>query len=290
MSFNFICSSSNGANTGVGKCKPQFADIIGMILLNKGQEIDVADLTDVSVTTFNTNYVITKKAFPLPKLAFDATTTPELKSKEIGGQMQYLGEAERRASFTILQVFGCLQQELSKLNNGKYTAIFVDSNGAFLGREGETEMKIKGFNLSQIWFESPKPFVAYGEVSEQKVFITIDSNEFEASMSYGYLGFPYADFSGLIGCQIEKVSNTTSSIVVKVTESCNKSQPVTGLLAGNFALAQSGSSVSITSVTESSVTEGQYTISTTITANPYIVSVTGTSDSLYSGKNTITYA
>lgn len=290
MAFYFQCSSDGGANTGVGRCKPQFADIVGIILLKKGTEVLMSDLTATSVTSFLTNNVITRKAFPIPRVVFKAVSTPETKSKEISGKMQYYGEAERRATFTLLQVFGCLQQELTKLNNGNYSAIFVDSTGAFLGREGTNATKIKGFTLSQIWFENIKPFVAYGEVAEQDVMITIDPTEFESVQAYGNLGYPVDDMAGIVGVNVAKVSATTSSIVVTTTESCNTAQPISGLLASNFALSQAGLPVAITGVVEDSLIAGQYAIATTITENPFTLTVVPTVDDMFSAITTFAYA
>lgn len=288
--FYFQCSSNTGAKTGVGKCKPQWADVKSIIVLKKGYELDLSTLTGASASTFLTTSVVSGNAFPLPRVLIKTPSAQEPKSKEVAGEMQYYGNPEIRVAFTLKEIFGCLQQSLIAMNNGAYTVILIDSTGKALGRVGSTSAKIKGFNLNQIWFTSINPYVAYGEISETDLMLTHDPQEFEGELVYADLGFPIGDLNGLIPSVITKVSNSVSEIVVKVVEACNANQPVTGLVAGNFALSQSGAVVAITGVTESSVVAGQYTIATTITNNPYTVTNVPTSLDLYSGVATIAYA
>ena len=288
--FNFQCSSNTGAKTGIGKCKPQYADVKSFIILKKGYEFDISSLTATSANTFLTTSVVSGNAFPLPRVLVKNPSDMTPKSKEVAGEMKYYGNPEVRATFTLSEIFGCLQQQLVSMNNGAYSAILIDSTGKALGRIGSTSGKIKGFNLNQLWFSGINPYVSYGEISETDMMITHDPQEFEGELVYADLGFPISDLNGLIPSVITKVSNTTSAIVVKVVEACNASQPVTGLVAGNFALAQSGAVVAITGVTESSVMPGEYTIATTITENPYTVTNVPTATDLYSGSATLTYA
>ena len=290
MGYNIICAGGTDANTGVGSCRPDWNDTIGMILLPKGQEIDITTLTATSVSSLLAK-VIDGTVKPLPRMTFDSKSTVETQTKELAGKMQYIKEGERRAKYVLVDIFGCVQKNLRLLNNGVWTAIIFDSTGKFLGREGSTTAKIKGINLSQIYFTQMDPMgVAYGETDQQAMYVTIDPMEFESEMAYGTLGYPYDDIQGIVNVTVTKVSATTSEIVVDVVESCNDSGAVTGLLQANFAVSQGGSSCTITGVTESSEVVGRYTIATTITANPFVLSIVPTATAMYKVVQTIAYA
>jgi hypothetical protein len=127
-------------------------------------------------------------------------------------------------------------------------------------------------------------------MDEVLMYVAFDPSETQ-SLSYFKMGFPSSDALGVTTGVVTKVSNSTSIITVNVVEGCNGSSPVTGLLAANFTLAQAGSSVVITGVTESTTTAGQYAIATTITENPYIVTVVATTADMYaSTATTLAYA
>ena len=177
------------------------------------------------------------------------------------------------------------------MNGGKWSVILIDSVGNFLGREGSTTAKIKGFTLSECFFTSPDPTgVAYGEYDEQMVKITIDPTEFEALMSYGKTGFPFDDIQGIVNVDITKVALTTSLLTVTVKETCNGSAPVTGGLIANFTVYQGGVAVVPSGVTESSTTPGTYAIAGTFSENPAEVSFVPTVTDMYKGTDTIAFA
>ena len=290
MAFNITCAGTTGVNTGLGNCRPEWNDVVGMILLRQGAEVDTSLLTATSWGSLGAK-VIDGTLLPLPRVSFESKATVETQSKEVAGRLQYIKEGERRAIYRLLDVFGCTQNNLRGLNGGKWSVILVDSVGKFLGREGSTTAKIKGFNLSQIFFTSPDPIgVAYGENDEQMVKITVDPIEFESTMSYGTTGFPFDDIQGITDVTITKVAFTTSKITVLVKENCNNSATRTGLLDGNFSLSQGGVAGTITGTVESAIVSGQYEIAGTFTENPAIVNVVPTTTNMVKGSDTIAYA
>lgn len=289
MAFNILCASSTGINTGIGKCRPQWNDTVGMLILRQGAEVDVSLLTATSWATLGAK-VIDGTVLPLPRVSFESKATVETQSKEVAGRLQYIKEGERRAIYRLLDVFGCIQNNLRGMNGGKWSVILIDSVGNFLGREGSTTAKIKGFTLSECFFTSPDPTgVAYGEYDEQMVKITIDPTEFESTMSYGKTGFPFDDIQGIVNVDIAKSAFTTSLLTVTVKESCNGSAPVTGGLLANFTVMQGGVAVVPSGVTESSTTPGTYAIAGTFSENPADVSFVPTVTVMYKGTDTIAF-
>lgn len=289
MAFNITCAGTAGVNTGLGTCSPKWNDTVGILLLRRGVEIDNSLLTATAWTGLGAK-IIDGTVLPLPRVSFEAKATVETQSKEIAGRIQYIKEGERRATYRLLDVFGCVQNNLRGLNNGKWTAILIDSVGSFLGREGTTAAKIKGFTLSELFFTSPDPTgVAYGENDEQMVKFAIDPTEFEAIMAYGSTGFPFADIQGITSAVIAKTSFTTSAITVTVAESCNDSAPVTGGLPANFTVSQGGVAVVPSGVVESTITPGTYAIAGTFTENPAIVSFVPTTTVMNKGTATIAF-
>ena len=87
MSFNILCASSTGINTGIGRCRPQWNDTVGMLILRQGAEIDVALLTATSWATLGAK-VIDGTVLPLPRVSFESKATVETQSKESTGRLQ----------------------------------------------------------------------------------------------------------------------------------------------------------------------------------------------------------
>ena len=272
MSYSYQCTGNEAVLSGIGKCSPQFSDVKYALLLPRGQKILKSTLTALAFTGGLSLKVADGTVIPLPRLLVKTPSAVEPKTKEIAGEMQYMGDPEIRAVFTLKNIFGCLQTELRKLNGGNYSIIYIDSNNRFLAREYDAT-NVKGFSASEIFVTQINPVVANGEKSETDMYVTIDPSEFDGAIAYGTLGFPASDINGMVGCLVDFGTVTTSAIVVTVTESCNSNQPVIGLEAENFTLSQGGVAVSITTVVESTVTPGEYTITATTTANPLSVGV-----------------
>lgn len=276
MSYKFQCTGTEGALSGVGKCSPTLLDIKYILLTLKGQEIPKAALEGVSFETGLATLVAQGKVIPLPKVLVKTPATVEPKSKEIAGEMKYYGDPEFRATFTLTEIFGCLQSELRKLNNGNYEATFIDSTGKYLAKQASTSTNVRGFALSQLFFTQINPIVANGETSETDMMITIDPQEFDGELAYGEMGFPSSDLNGIVKTTITFGTVTTSAIEVQVNEACNSNEPVTGLTADYFQLSQGGAVVAISAAAESAVTPGLYTLTATTTANPLSVKVSCT--------------
>ena len=276
MSYKFQCTGSEGALSGVGKCSPTLLDIKYVLLTLKGQEIPKAALEGVGFATGLATLVAQGKVIPLPKVLVKTAPSNEPKSKDVGGAKKFYGDSEIVAVLTLTEIFGCLQSELRKLNNGNYEATFIDSTGKYLAKQAVTTTAVRGFALSQLHFTQIMAIVANGETSETDMHITIDPQEFDGELAYGEMGFPSSDLNGIVKTTITFGTVTTSAVEVQVNEACNSNEPVTGLTADYFQLSQGGAVVAISAVAESAVTPGLYTLTATTTANPLSVKVSCT--------------
>jgi hypothetical protein len=260
-------------------------------LIRQGTEVDVADFTGASYSTSLAAKVIAGTVIPLPDMTLETGENVASISVEKAGKKIIIKEGERRSWYRLTDIWGCLQNKLQALNNGRWSMVIIDSLESGVGRTGSTSAKLKGITLNQLYFTKPNIIgIDDASMDEVLMYVAFDPSETQ-SLSYFKMGFPSSDALGVTTGVVTKVSNSTSIITVNVVEGCNGSSPVTGLLAANFTLAQAGSSVVITGVTESTTTAGQYAIATTITENPYIVTVVATTADMYaSTATTLAYA
>jgi hypothetical protein len=287
MGHDILCGGNTVINTGTGSCLPEWNDIVGAFLVRPGVEFDKTLFTAASSSALVAK-VISGEIMPLPRLQFSAVNNEKTLEKNVAGQIKKLREGERRADFVLLDIFGCVQKALTALNGGKWAVVFIDSVDNVLGREGATTTKIKGINLTDIYFTKPQLFVEYGAQDQQMLSVTVNPNQLDDLYS-SKMGFPFDDVSGITSSVVAKVAFTTSKITVSVKESCNASAAVTDLLIGNFSMSQGGVAGTITGVTESTVTPGTYELAGTFTENPAVVNVVPTATAMYQGTATIAF-
>lgn len=287
MGHDILCGANSVINTGTGGCLPEWNDIVGAYLVRPAAEFDKTLFTASSSTAL-TAKVISGEIMPLPRLQFSAVNNEKTLEKTVAGQIKKLREGERRGDFVLLDIFGCVQTRLTALNGGRWAVVYVDSVNTVLGREGSTEAKIKGINITDLYFTKPQLFVEYGAQDQQMVSMTVNPNQLDDLYS-ATMGFPFDDVQGVTTAVITKVAFTTSAITVTVKESCNNSGVISDLLIGNFSMSQGGVAGTITGVTEDAVTPGKYVLAGTFTENPAVVNVVPTATAMYQGSSVIPF-
>ena len=279
--------NAGGVLTGTPRCAVKITEVKKIILTKPNFSIALAQLDGASFAEVFEPGVIAGNVFPLPIAKYSSKSDVAPTVNEVSGEQEFTGDPERRLIYELKNAAGCLGINLRQFNNQGLKAFFVDSKDQLMFRSDG--VNAFGYNLSDVWFDAPDIFVEYGKTAVQMFRFNISANELSTPQaSIIQLPFPYTDINGIVGVDLSVNSfthSTTGTIVVDVVESCNQNTGETGLIPASFKVVQGGSTIAVSTATESTTTDGRYTLSgVTMTDDDFSVLVVPTTGILVSGS------
>jgi len=294
------CKCNSGlSNTGLPNCitlQSVTSRLILVPLKDATGALNKIDLTTLPTwaTLFN-DPDPTKRFYPLPILENVALEKADSTFEEApSGRKVYIKSGKRSFSGELWSQSPTFLSKLESNRCSDFGFYIVDVNGSLVGSKVGTDLyPIPVDNES---FEAKMMFAT--DSSIQKIMLSFDFDRlFDEStlwlITQTEANYNFNSVNGLLDVNLAKVTTSATSIVATAKldfGSGNTQIPVKGLLLANFALtnATTGATIAITSVTESTTVEGQYSfvIPTTVVGTNVKLKVLSTSN--YEGEATIT--
>lgn len=274
-----VTTGANG-NTGRSNAELEQAQSYGYFLFNRfddeGNQNMILD-TDFVNGVLPADYInqkineadASKRWYPLQD--FKATTNERADPNTetpTGGNNQITDLGVRALTAQIWGVSPKYKRNLDKLACKELVVIYIDDCGSLWGKVTESApTQFKGFRVANKTFEARWIPAVEGVVAKIQINFEIDQVEKDGDLCgipASALGTDLLDVQGLLNAKPTISSISTTGFVAQIDleyGGFTKEKGVTGLLAADFLLYNntSDAAVTITTVTESTSTEGQYT-------------------------------
>jgi hypothetical protein len=262
-------------NSGGKGCRFNPGIITGMVIVPQGGEF-ANEAAALVLANWNKNVNAVRQSifYPLPKFDNFENTQDD--------PIFYEGDTERidvrsgniRFVGTYANLSLCYQKMLKSFNGGDWYAYFITQGGYILGKSNDG-VKFQPFKI-KFYADNQKFPANNGELYMTKVFVDITNPDEWGTkgMEVKPTAFDAATLEGLTNVTLTLVSSSSTSAVVTIADNC-EGAAISGLVVGDFILTDDVlGAESITSVTESSTTEGSYTFAwSTLGADDYILNL-----------------
>ena len=288
--FQTACGTTS-VNTGLGSCRSKLTQVTNILILRGGYKMALTQFTAESFAESLEPAIISRSIMPILNVSLGAPAGGDVLTQEVSGKTEYVSVNQYQNSFNLNDASLCLIQELEKMNHANISLIFIDANGKLMFKTDG--VNAFGFTPYDLFFTKGNPSgTAHGESNKAMMMFSMDYEQFGVGFSIIDMPFLVTDIKGILSTDmlVTNFDHTTTvgTITVKVVESCNQNVGVRSLDKESFKVVQGGVTIDVTSATESTTTDGLYTILATMDDASFDIVVTPISGALYAGSASYT--